>query len=115
MKTLARRTRRPKGYKLSLELAGDLADRFPELDVPELPEPVVLVVELGQARGLDIGQLLHDLHRPRQATAVIAHESRGGERVVRVLDLPVLRHSVAESAQAGRMYRLERAILHIGR
>ncbi|MEU2513761.1 hypothetical protein [Streptomyces syringium] len=110
MKILARRPRRPKGYKLSLELVGDLPERFPELTVIELPEPVVLVVELGQARGLDLGRLLHELRQPSQTKAVITHEARGGERVVRVLDLTALRHDVAESAQASRMTRLERAI-----
>ncbi|MBB5123203.1 hypothetical protein AF335_33140 [Streptomyces eurocidicus] len=102
--------RRPRGYRITVELTGEVGERYPELTAGELTDPVALVVELGDARRLDLGQLAYDLRGLRLSKAVVAHEDRAHGRHVRVLDVHALRTCVAESADAGRMLRLERSI-----
>ncbi|MFF4952867.1 hypothetical protein [Streptomyces chattanoogensis] len=110
--TRLRRTPRPKGYSIGIELTGLLAERYPELSAkPEqLTEPVALVVEFSGNRGFDLGQLARDLDGRGQMKAVVARPRGAGPRLVTVVDVNSLREHAVECEQAGRMLRLERSL-----
>ncbi|MGI5531545.1 hypothetical protein ACQEVX_30455 [Streptomyces syringium] len=100
-----------RGYRISIDMPGHTVDRFPELTetTPDFPEPVVVVIELGDARHLNLTRLSRDLGRYQQSTAVVSHSSRIGRQVT-VLDLGDFRAQVADWADTGGLLRLERSI-----
>lgn len=94
---MIRSSKHRQGYQLSVTLADDVTDRFPELSPVGL-EPVVLVVELGDARRLNVGQLARDLGWRRPIQTIVTHTSRTGQHV-RLLGLETLRKLLAMSEE----------------
>ncbi|GAA0406356.1 hypothetical protein [Streptomyces luteireticuli] len=113
MGTTTRSTHAPAGYRITVELADDIDDRFPQLDPTEragLDEPVVLVVEL-KGRGLNVHQLAHELRPLRQPKAVVTRRSPSHGNMARILDRTHLVELLTETAELSRMLRLERAVV----
>ncbi|MEU5187014.1 hypothetical protein AB0G83_07645 [Streptomyces klenkii] len=104
-------SRRPKGYRLSLGLASDAAEQFPELRTA-LSGPLVAVVELGPASRLNLRQLARDLHGQPPVDTVVTRKGRAGDRQTSLLSLSQLRAHVDASRDAAHMDRLERSYAH---
>lgn len=106
--------RRPKGFSVSMDLSGNLAERFP-LDADErskLTEPVALLVELGDViTASNARQLARELRgRGGQLQAVVTRRGRGGKQLVKVMDVDTLRTYAADCDQNGQLMRLERTL-----
>ncbi|MFJ2114159.1 hypothetical protein ACIOEX_20105 [Streptomyces sp. NPDC087850] len=72
---------RKMGFKLSREFGWDIPERFPDLDISEVDtDGVVLVVELGTPRSIQLGPLARHLIRAADGgikTAVVALPHEG--------------------------------------
>ncbi|MEV6553926.1 hypothetical protein AB0M57_35310 [Streptomyces sp. NPDC051597] len=102
--------RRPKGFSVSMDLSGNLAERLP-LDADErskLTEPVALLVELGDViTASNARQLARELRGRGQLQAVVTRRGRGGKQMVKVMDVDTLRGYAADCDQTGQLMRLE--------
>ncbi|MFT2017702.1 hypothetical protein ACMA1D_17960 [Streptomyces sp. 796.1] len=107
----ATRVPAPRGYRLGVELAAALPERYPELAPAEQAKlaeaAVVLVVEFSSRR-FDTRQLALDL-RGRHMKAVVARRSAQARQVA-VIDAQVLRETAVECDESGRLLRLERSL-----
>ncbi|MFI6682584.1 hypothetical protein [Streptomyces sp. NPDC050485] len=105
--------RRPKGFSISMDLSGNLAERFP-LDADErakLTEPVALLVELGDTVTIgSVRQLAHELRGRGQLQTVVTRRGRGGRQLVKVMAADTLCAYAADCDQTGRLMRLERTL-----
>ncbi|MEU2361867.1 hypothetical protein ABZ616_14225 [Streptomyces noursei] len=105
--------RHPKGFSISMDLSGNLAERLP-LDADErakLTEPVALLVELGDTVPIgSVRQLAHELRGRGQLQVVVTRRGRGGRQLVKVMAADTLCAYATDCDQAGRLMRLERTL-----
>ncbi|MGW1867928.1 hypothetical protein ACWCPS_20455 [Streptomyces mauvecolor] len=111
--TRSQHSQRPKGFNISMDLSGNLAERLP-LDADgraRLTEPVALLVELGDAiTAANARQLARELRGRGQLQAVVTRRGRGGQQLVKVMAVDTLCAYAADCDQTGRLMRLERAL-----
>ncbi|MEV5879288.1 hypothetical protein AB0L75_34715 [Streptomyces sp. NPDC052101] len=106
-------SRRPKGFSISMDLSGNLTERFP-LDADErarLTEPVALLVELGDViTAANARQLARELRGRGQLQAIVTRRGRGGQQLVKVMAVDTLCAYAADCDQTGRLIHLERTL-----
>ncbi|GAA4071175.1 hypothetical protein [Streptomyces hundungensis] len=106
-------SRRPKGFNISMDLSGNLAERFPlgEDERAKLTEPVALLVELGDTvTATSARQLAHELRGRGQLQVVVTRRGRGGRQLVKVMAADTLCAYAADCDQTGQLIRLERTL-----